>query len=222
MAHRTDVVVCAHNEEATIADVVAAVLASPHLDRLILVADWCTDATVSEAVSAAQVLYHAGHFQAIDALRVIEVNAGDKGSAMAEGLRLVRTPTVAFIDADLRGLTTPHVDALLSLPPRPGMVVGLRDGWPQPLGRFPSLSGERRVPRRLAEEAGLPGSAWEAEMRINAACLVAGLPWAHIAMSGVTNPRRNKPEEWGQVAGAVAKHAGSLVRMLARTRKVKP
>ena len=215
-----DVIVCAHNEERTVGAVVEAVLCARALSWCVLVADRCEDRTVAEALDA-RARAKDRHPELDCALFVASVDAGDKGSAMAEGLRHADTETVAFVDADLVGLTTAHVDTLLTSPPRPGMVVGIRDGWPVPMSRFPSLSGERRLPRRLAEEANLLGAGWEAEMRINAACVNAGLPWAHVVMWGVTNPRRNKPAEWSQVTGATLKHAGPLARMLAATRKVK-
>lgn len=201
-----DVIICAHNEEPTVAGVVRAVVAAGHTCHCLVVADRCTDRTAELARAAGAV--------------VVEVDAGDKGSAMANGLEYAATETVAFVDADLTGLTPYHVQLLLVSPPRPGMVVGLRDGWPVGFGRLPSISGERRIPRALAEEVALKGAGWEAELRINAACQMAGLAWAHIVMHGVKNPRRNKPEEWLKVTGAAVKHLGPLGRMLAATRKV--
>ena len=200
-----DVVVCAHNEAKTIGAVLAAILGAPSHGRLIVVADRCTDET-------AQIARDAGAL-------VLEEEAGTKGSAMALGLREVESLDVAFCDADISGLTSEHVETLLTHPPHPGMVVLLRDGAPLSFGRWPSISGERRVPRRLADEAGLRGSGWKAELRINAACVAAGLPWAHVVARGVTNPRRSKPREWAQVAGAATSRAGLLARMVLHTRR---
>lgn len=202
-----DVIVCAHNEEPTIGAVVQAIMGAPSLGRCIVVADRCSDRTAEIAGELGALVLHR--------------DAGDKGSAMAAGLEEAVTETVAFVDADLSGLTSEHVEVLLTQPPRPGMVCMLRDGAPLPLGRFPAVTGERRVPRRLAEEAGLLGSGWEAEMRINAACVEAGLPWAHVVMWGVKNPPRRKPEEWAEVAGATLKNARSIGKMLWHARKVK-
>jgi glycosyltransferase involved in cell wall biosynthesis len=203
-----DVIVCAHNEEATIASVLAAIRGAPHHCATFVVADACSDRTADLAWRAGAV--------------VLPLEARNKGSAMAEGLRHAHTETVAFVDADLRGLEARHVEQLLVSPPRPGMVVGLRDGAPSFLGRLPSISGERRMPRRLAEEAGLEGAGWQAELRIASACQRAGLAWAHFLMDGVRNPRRNKTDEWLRVTGAAVRHAGPLGRMVLSARKVRP
>lgn len=202
-----DVIVCAHNEEATIFQVVTAIMGSHYRRYCVVVADSCTDKTVEVARNAGA--------------HVVEVAAGNKGSAMAYGLRYVSTRDIAFVDADLEGLQVRHIDALLTWAPG-WMVVGIRDGHHSSLGRFPSISGERRVPRRLAEEVRLTGTGWKAELILNAACMKAGIPWAHVLMRGVKNPRRNKPDEWLKVTAAALEHAGPLSRMLANTRKVRP
>lgn len=217
MAEPVDVVICAHNEERTVASVVSAALVAPSLGRLVVVCDACTDNTEEEAAAVGlQLASHAGQ------LLVVRTDFRTKGSAMAEGLRHCETETVAFVDADLWGLRHAHVEVLLTHPPKPGMVVGLRDGYPDAFGRFPSISGERRVTRRLAEEVGLAKSGWEAELMLAEACQKAGLPWAHVVMRGVTNPRRPKPDEWRKVAGAAFRRAPALLRMVSSARKVRP
>ncbi len=204
----TDVVVCAHNEEATLAGVLAAIRGAPERGRIIVVADSCTDRTEAIAGDLAD--------------EVVVAAVRDKGSAMAAGLRQVRSRHVLFCDADLVGLGPEHITALLTFRPEQAMVVGLRDSVRQApaLGRLPSISGERRVPTALASEARLEGSGWRAETRINAAAVEAGLPWYHLLLVGVKNPRRPKPLEWRQVAEAAAAHGPQLLRYLARGRKV--
>lgn len=201
-----DVVVCAHNEEATVAGILRAIRGAPEAGKIILVADTCDDRTVELSEPLATV--------------VVPVTVKDKGSAMAAGLRHVDTSNVAFVDADLVGLEAHHISALLGTPPPSSMVVGLRAGYPVSFGAFPSLSGERRVPTQLASEARLEGSGWEAELRINAMAAKVGLPWSHLLMHGVTNPHRPKVKEWVQVAGAAIKNGPGLIRYMAAARRV--
>ncbi len=208
MGPEVDVVVCAHNEEATIGPVLGAILGAPHLGRLIVVADECTDRTVELAFDALADV-------------VVEVGHANKGSAMADGLRHVESDSVAFVDADLEGLRADHVEALLTAPPPWAMVVGIRDGYPRSLGALPSISGERRVPTRFALELPLAGSGWGAELGINAAAIKAGLPWVHLHMAGVFNPHRPKPDEYRQLAAGAVKHARHLVKYWARARRVR-
>jgi len=103
----------------------------------------------------------------------------------------VRT-RMAFIDADIEGLTPDHVEALLTLPPHDGQLVGLRSGYPAWSGILPSVSGERRIPTSLALSVPLWGSGWRAETLINVAVAKAGLPWRHVKFEGVTNLAKGK------------------------------
>lgn len=173
-----------------------------------MVADSCTDGTVDVARAFTD--------------DVLEVSVRDKGSAMAAGLRAVTSRNVLFCDADLSGLLADHVSALLNHPPEHAMIVGLRDGHPVGLGALPPISGERRVPTQLASEAALEGSGWKAELRLNAAASIAGLPWAHLVLRGVTNPARPKLVERAQLAAAAAGYGRHLWRYAAAGRRVRP
>jgi glycosyltransferase involved in cell wall biosynthesis len=173
-----DVIVPAHNEEPRIAPVLAAIRGAPSLGQLIVVADDCDDGTAAVAEQYAD--------------RLIVVPAHNKGSAMAAGLAAVDTELVAFIDGDIEGLTSAHVDALLTLPPLEGQLVGLRSGYPAWSGILPSVSGERRIPTWLAESVPLKDSGWRAETLINVAVAKAGLPWRHVKFHGVTNLAKGK------------------------------
>ncbi len=202
----TDVVVCAHNEEDSIARILSAIRGAPELGTVIVVADACTDATIERALPFEPEL--------------VEVQAHNKGSAMAAGLRAVRTTNVCFVDADLIGLEASHISALLTLPPAWGQVVGLRDQYPAVLGAFPPITGERRLPTQLAVDAGLDGSGWRAEFRINAVASKCGVPWAHYVMHGVTNPRRPKAKEYTQLATGILEHGRDLARYMSIGRRV--
>lgn len=207
----TDIIVPAHNEATRIAPVLAAIRGSSFVSQLIVVADACTDATVEIAEQFAS--------------RVIPITARDKGTAMAAGLAQVGTELVAFIDADIQGLRPGHVDALLTVGPAEGQLVGLRDGYPGILGHLPPLSGERRIPTWLARSVNLDGAGWKAETLINVAVAEAGLPWEHITLTGVTNLAKGKvftaPWSWakelGRVVDSTILYGPELVRYMSQS-----
>jgi glycosyltransferase involved in cell wall biosynthesis len=160
-------VIPAHNEAATVADVVRAVLAA-ELGPALVVADSCRDAT-------ALLAHQAG-------AAVLVVDAGDKGGAMHAGLVHTEADRVGFIDGDLTGLQPEHVHLLAS--PRDAMVVGVRDST-QRLSAFPPIGGERVLPRRVALGANLPGAGYRAEMRLAAGARRLGVPIIEVALPGL-------------------------------------
>lgn len=169
----TAVVIPAHNEESTIALTLLAT-DTPSISDRVVIADGCSDLTASVARSLGA--------------RVYEIDAGDKGTAMATGLGLVADMDTLFLDADLRGLRKEHVEALATAPPLGGMVVGLTEGA-IPTG-LPPISGERRIPTAFGQGLKLAGLGFRAELAIDAAAARAGLPHRHFALKGVTNPTR--------------------------------
>lgn len=208
-----DVVICAHNEDRTVGAVLRAVCSAKLTNRVVLVADRCSDKT--EQIGYA---YHAD---------VRTAEGGTKGSAMAVGLGGVATENVLFLDADIRGLTPSHVD-LMCLVTTPGQVVGTRDAPIRFLERwlrFPSITGDRRVPTWIAHKAELYDSGWKAETKINLTCERYGLPTTYVALRGVVNRSKviQDPVGWGfelgQVAGYMGAHSPELVRGMVRGRK---
>jgi glycosyltransferase involved in cell wall biosynthesis len=190
------VVIPAHDEAATIGDVI---IAASGFD-VVVVADACTDAT-------AQVARGLG-------ARVIAIDAADKGTAMAAGLAAVGSDDVLFLDADLIGLLPGHVQALASIPPPDGMVVGLRDNGPFTDSGLPPITGERRLPTAFAKSVPLAGTGYRAELLIDAAVGRAGLPHRHYRMVGVSNPVRSwrHPLMWADLAVTAIANAPALVR----------
>ena len=170
-----DAVVPAHNEQRTIAAVIGALTRARSVRRVYVVADACTDQTAAQAIGAG-----AG---------VIRIDAHDKGTAMAAGLELVQGSRVAFIDADLEGLTGADVDALAAFPQ--AMTVGRRGG--RAIFRavkIPPIGGERVLPTDVAIAAQLAGSGYEAEMRLNSAAHRAGIEIIEVPMPDVVHPAR--------------------------------
>ena len=181
----TDVVIPAHDEAATVAEIVAACVDAPSVGQVIVVADSCTDDTVNQADLAGAL--------------VLTIDAADKGSAMAAGLAQVVTDDVLFIDADLEGFAWQHAEGLVRAAPVGGMVVGLRDEplkWGARL--LPPISGERRLPAALARSVNLAGQGYRAEILIDAAVGKAHLPHRAVVMVGVSNPTRaaTEPVSW--------------------------
>ena len=190
----TDVVVPAHNEAATIGQVVDAARAAPSVSSVIVVADKCTDATAAIA-------------QQHGADMVVEIAAGNKGSAMAAGLAHVTTADVLFVDGDLVGLQWQHIEGLLLAGPIGGQVSGLRDEkYALGSNRLPPITGERRLPTKLARTVQLDGAGYRAETLINAAVGRARLPHKNYVMVGVHNPTRasRAPVSWVTMWGDLA------------------
>lgn len=172
-------VIPAHNESGRVGAVVAAVLASRALDRVLVVDDGSTDATAREARAAgAEVI-------------VLSPNRG-KGGAMLEGVMRAQADAVLFLDADLIGFLPEHVSALVE-PVRNGdaeMVCGLRDygpTWNALQVGLPPITGERcvrvEVLRRVHDD---DWSGWRIEAGINEACRRAGARIALAPLHGMT------------------------------------
>jgi glycosyltransferase involved in cell wall biosynthesis len=160
-------VIPAHNEAATIAGVVRAVLAA-ELGSVVVVADSCRDST-------AAIAHLAG-------AAVLVADAGDKGTAMHLGLLHPEADRSGFVDGDLIGLEPQHL-RLLGFRPD-AMVVGIRDST-QRISPFPPIGGERILPRRVAIGAGLLGAGYRSEMRLAASAKRLGVPLVEVPLRGL-------------------------------------
>lgn len=206
-----DVVVCAHNEAERIAPVLDAIRGAPTTAKIIVVCDSCEDNTAQVSSPLAD--------------HVVEIDAHNKGTAMAVGLERVETPHVVFCDADITGLRPGHMAALSTWEPMDGQVVALRgetpsgqrSTWIWIARQVPAVSGERRLPTAFARTVPLAGSGWEAETRINAAVAKAGMPWQHIVLHGVRNRNKIRRDfrgwatEFGRVMTVTATYGPELL-----------
>lgn len=94
-------VVPAYNEEKTIAGVVKVLIASPLVDQVIVVSDGSEDNTGAVAARLGAVVVN------------LPENRG-KGGAMAAGIKQTDADYILFLDADLIGLKSHHIEALLA------------------------------------------------------------------------------------------------------------
>lgn len=193
----TTVVVPAHNEAETIGNVLLAATGARSITQVVVIADRCDDDTAALSRSFG--------------VDVLEIDAGDKGTAMTMGLERAGGTDTLFLDADVVGLTTAHVDALALAPPPGGMVVGLRAGGNS--SGLPPISGERRIPTAFGRSLPLAHAGFRAELVIDVGVARAGLAHRHYRLAGVTNPSRplRHPLMWADVATYALFHAGALV-----------
>ena len=135
-----DAIIPARNEETTVATSVTAALACAYVREVIVVDDGSVDRTADRAREAGA--------------KVVERpdSTGSKAHAMADGVAHSDADVFLFVDADLLGITSRHLDAICEpvLTGRVTMSVGLFDYgrfWNPQVRRWPPLSGERVVPR---------------------------------------------------------------------------
>lgn len=109
---RVAAIVPAYNEAGRIGDVLRTIAASRFIDEIIVVTDGCTDSTAEEARGvAARIPEPVG--REVE-MRVFELkkNLG-KGGAMVHGAHHTDADVLLFLDADLIGLQSAQVDAIL-------------------------------------------------------------------------------------------------------------
>ena len=139
------VIIPAYNEEKTVADVVRVARASTLVRDVIVVSDGSVDRTAEAATQAGAMVYEP------------ERNLG-KGGAMLLGVEKTDAEIILFLDADLIGLTTEHVEQLL----RPvidnidDMHVGVIDRgsiFTPMMHWLPLISGQRAMLRAVIDNA---------------------------------------------------------------------
>jgi glycosyltransferase involved in cell wall biosynthesis len=111
---RCAAIVPAYNEAGRITNVLKAIAGARCVDELIVVTDGCEDSTADEA-RGFEARYEQEHPGARPKIRVLELkqNLG-KGGAMRHGALHCTCPILLFLDADLIGLKSEQVDAMLA------------------------------------------------------------------------------------------------------------
>lgn len=195
---RVAIIIPAYNEEERVAGVVAACLECRRADEVIVVSDGSSDQTAKIAASIPGV-------KVVD----LEKNVG-KGGAMAAGVKATDAQVLAFIDADLGGLTGRHIDAIIE-PVFFGlcdMAVGVFRGgkvWSDAAQRIsPALSGQRAMRRELFAAAGdLKGIRMGVEVALNQTARRRRARVRRVVLRGVSN--FHKEQKLGLVKGLAAR-----------------
>lgn len=142
---RVAIIIPAYNEESRIAAVISAAIDASYGSEVIVVNDGSLDRTLNVARSFSGVTV-------VD----LPFNIG-KGGAMAAGVRSTSAEYVAFIDADLSGLRSEHIDSIIGpiLTRECDMCVGVfrggKLGSNTAMRVAPFLSGQRAMHRELFE-----------------------------------------------------------------------
>jgi len=184
----------AYNEGARIGAVLRVAVSHPDIAEVIVVDDGSRDDT------AAVVADVAGR---APQLRLIRQPNRGKSAALATALRATDAPVVMFLDADLEGLDTEALEALIA-PVRDGraqVAISLRANAPrlwQAIG-LDYISGERVVRRALIAppEALERLTRFGVEVDMNARLVAAGARIAVVPWPGVKSPwKKDKYGLW--------------------------
>lgn len=97
---KTTAIIAAYNEEKTIGPILDVLRESHVVDQIVVVSDGSTDRTVEIAKSKGAEVVELLH------------NVG-KGGALYRGLEYIRSDVVLLLDADLIGLNSEHIEALV-------------------------------------------------------------------------------------------------------------
>lgn len=176
------------------AAVVAACLGCASVREVIVVDDGSTDGTGELAAAAGAKVVR----------REPSAGGGSKALAMEAGVGATDADSILFVDADLLGITSGHLDDICRpyLEGRATMSLGVFDYglWNPFVLRFPPTTGERIVPRWVFE-AVPPAKrhGYLIEIMLNEVVTEARLPISNQVMAGVSH--RTKRDKFGRREG---------------------
>jgi polyisoprenyl-phosphate glycosyltransferase len=202
----TSAIIAAYNEEATLAEVLRALTASPLIDEVIVVSDGSTDATVEIARSFG-----------VKTIALRE-NQG-KGAAMKIGVDNAEHDVLFFVDGDMYNVSERHIETLV-VPVLRGecdMNIGVRNRGPI-LNFFhlqmqcgPVLSGIRVMTRDVFDS--VPGqyqARYKIEAALNCFCSRAGHRQRHTVIRNLSHVI--KESKRGLLDGLVSR--GEMMRQV--------
>jgi glycosyltransferase involved in cell wall biosynthesis len=200
-----DAVIPARNEELTVASVVEACLGCSYLREVIVVDDGSTDDTAVRAAAAgAKVVRRGDLADASGPVGASPPLPGSKAHAMEAGVEASDAGAILFVDADLLGITSAHLDDICRayVETDAVMSIGCFDyGLLNPLVlRLPPTTGERIIPRWVFES--VPPhkrDGYTIEMMINEVIAEGRCPTVARVMRGVTH--RTKRQKFGFLHG---------------------
>ena len=205
---KVSVIVPAYNEAERICSVLDALDGAEHADEIIVVDDGSTDDT-SKRVEGSKVKAK---------LVKLERNTG-KANALAKGVEKASHAALMFLDADLIGLTSDHIDKMI--------LTYYRGDWDMVIGVFhkgrlntdlsqkisPHLSGQRilsletweKLDRSKAEEFGV-------EMALTKLSLKVGLSTTKVKLTGVTHVMKEEKRGFTEGIKSRLKMYGNIIK----------
>jgi glycosyltransferase involved in cell wall biosynthesis len=203
------VIVPAYNEAGRISAVLEPIAASTLIDEIIVVDDGSDDTTAAEAEK-----------HRVRVIRLPE-NRG-KAAALDAGVSVARNDVFLFLDADLVGLKTEHVDQLIrayadgDLDMAVGVFSDGRRNTDLAQKINPYASGQRVLPRRLWERAKENVGEMNFGIEIALSRLAAREGWRkeYVKLAGVTHVL--KEEKRGVVKGLLDRFRmyGDMIKWL--------
>lgn len=196
--HKVAVIIPAYNEEERISVVLEAVMQTSVVNEVIVVNDGSTDRT-------AEVVQRFSRVRLIDKKK----NEG-KGAALMKGVGETSADILVFIDADLVGFTSAHVEDLVfplleddDLLMTIGKFTGgrLRTDLSQSL--VPFISGQRALRKSFLEGADFSCARFGAEIALTRHAKEKKAKVKEVIMNDVTHVM--KEEKLGLVKGAWAR-----------------
>lgn len=196
MRKKVACIIPAYNEEKHITSVIEAAISSELIDEVVVVDDGSEDNTseVSKKAGARVIIKPA--------------NKG-KGAALETGIAEVEADIFLFLDADLIGLKSSHIEELIKpllYESRPIMTMGKFSGGrlPTDLSQMiaPGITGQRAITKELATNLpGLTKYGFAVEVAINDFARSLGYEIRYVKMENVSQVM--KEEKIGMIKGFI-------------------
>ncbi len=210
------VIIPAKDEEQRIGNVLRAAGASKLATEIIVVSDGSSDRTAEVAAKV----------PGVTVVR-LPLNLG-KGAAMAKGVQKTKAEVVAFVDADLQGLTGDHIDQIIEpvLADRCEVCIGIFRGgkfWSDTAQKFaPYISGQRAMKRWIFDGApDLSDMRFGVEYALNFQAKKVKARVLRVVIRGVSNAHKEKKLGIGKGLIARTKMYGEITQAMVKTRKKK-